>query len=199
MTIDRLILILATITAFTACGQSETNEKPAQQKGASADYVLTDSSAGPFVIGNVLPDSNSTFTLRKVQRRGLEGPPPQTVYHISKNGTELMAIIPQYDGETQTYTNRIVEIIVSSKRYRTKANIGSGSTIEAFTAAYPEYEVWYTYVSDRFILEAPRHENMQFLLRAEDFTGTLNPKNEITPLTLNDFRDSATIRAVRIY
>lgn len=110
-----------------------------------------------------------------------------------------MTITPKYDTEAQAYTDQIAEIIVISEHFKTEQGIGPESTIKDFAAAYPNARVWYTYVSDRFVLETPQRGHMQFLLRAEDFTGQVDPRSEITPLTLNQFEPGATIRAVRIY
>lgn len=201
MLLSRLLLILTVILGIIGCGQPESHQKSPDTKTENipTSYALSSNTAGSFTIGGTLPDSSGTYTLREERRPGQEGPPPQTVYRVSKDGAELMTITPKYDIETQAYTDQIAEIIVTSKRFQTEQDIGPGSTIEEFTAAYPKAKVWYTYVSDRFVLETPQYENMQFLLRAEDFTGEVNPQGEITPLNVDNFREGATIRAVRIY
>lgn len=201
MSLIRLLLVLTITIGLAGCGPAESDQKSpdAEAENTPATYALSSNTAGSFTIGDTLPDSSGAFTLRKEQRPGQEGPPPQTVYHVSRDGAELMTITPEYDTEAQAYTDQIAEIIVTSERFKTEQNIGPGSTIEDFTAAYPEAKVWYTYVSDRFVLETPQHENMQFLLRAEDFTGEVNTQSEITPLALNNFKKGANIRAVRIY
>lgn len=200
MSYVRSFVTLAFIFGLMGCSQPDTNRERDRETATRPDaaYLLTDSTAGPFALGSALTDTSGGFSLRREKRPGPEGPPPQTVYHISQSGATVMTIIPRYSNRTRSYTDSIAEIIVFSDRFQTEERIGPGSTIEEFTKAYPEHEVWYTYVSDRFVLETPQH-NMQFLLYAEDFTGDPDPKSEITPLSLDNFRNGALIRAVRLY
>ena len=76
-----------------------------------------------------------------------EGPSEETSYVVSGKGVDLLTILPEYDYDTGNYTENIGEIIVLYDKFRTMDNIGVNSTIEEFQKAYPDFKLWYTYVS----------------------------------------------------
>jgi hypothetical protein len=85
------------------------------------------------------------------------------------------------------HNNAISEIIVQSALYKTERNIGIGSTINEFVAAYPDAKIWWTYVSDMYVLETGSLK-AQFILDKNDFTGKKpDVKSEITPLSISDY------------
>ncbi|MCP4439906.1 MAG: hypothetical protein GY810_13255 [Aureispira sp.] len=95
------------------------------------------------------------------------------------------------------------ELFITSPLLKTKENIGIGSTLEEFIKTYPQYTIWHTYVSDRFVLEAKSIDavsSIQFLLSPKDFKGKL-PKNpsDMTILKIIDFEPTATIESIRIF
>ena len=71
------------------------------------------------------------------------------------------------------------------------------SALEEFIQAYPEYTIWYTYVSDMYVVETEEVE-AQFLLKAEDFTGEMEVDSVMTPLEKGDFKEGARIAKVRM-
>lgn len=192
----QLFLIACLIITLATCTKSDQEER---QQSPTA-FSLKSNQAGPFTIGDTIPDSSEQFTVRKEQRPGSEGMPrQQTVYLVSQNGANLVMLTPGYDPESQSYTNTITEIIALSDRFKTEDGIGVGSTIDEFTSTYSDYKLWYTYVSDRFVLETPQHD-MQFLLQEKDYTGgEINFESEITPLKIENFDSESTIHKVRIF
>lgn len=190
-----LLIALLTI-GITACSESNHKEK----NPAPTNFTLKSNQAGPFIIGDAIPDSSEQFAIQKEQRPGPEGTPPQqTIYIVSQQGNKLAMLTPKYDSENQSYTNTIAEIMVLSDRFKTEEGIGVGSTIEEFTSSYTDYNLWYTYVSDRFVLETSQH-SMQFLLQKKDYAGgEINFESEITPLKIDNFNSESTIHKVRIF
>src|SRR5699024_6090741 len=119
-------------------------------------------------------------------------------YIASQKGNQLLTLIPTYDTQTKTYTDTLGEIIIHSPRYSTEEGVGVGTTLETFIATYPNYELWYTSVSDRYVVEA-QQSSIQFLLKEADFTGNITPKSEITMLDTADFKKGAQIQKIRLY
>ena len=119
---------------------------------------------------------------------------PQTEIGAVDHGGRLIHGL--YDNENQNHN--IYEIIVLSPKYRTKENIGVGSTIFDFQKTYSDYRVWYTYVSDMFVLESDTIK-AQFILDKNDYTGPeIEIEGEITPLLTSDFKNNGKIKRVRL-
>ena len=112
----------------------------------------------------------------------------------------MLILKPSYDHESDTYTDITGEIIIVSEKYKTKDRIGINSTIEEFIKKYPKYRLWYTYVSDTYILESEDiGGNIQFLLDAADCVITPNADSDITILKLSDFKKNTRIKRIRVW
>ncbi|NLA24243.1 MAG: hypothetical protein GX879_04675 [Bacteroidales bacterium] len=100
--------------------------------------------------------------------------------------------------------NEIVEEITAhTSKAKTDKGIGIGSSISEFVQVYPDYKIWFTYVSERFVIETPSLNNVQFTLDFEDFIGAeskiTNSKSDIIYLKIDEFNDDAMIKSVRIF
>lgn len=202
--VECYIVFLLTISLL-ACNRHNNNQEQEQDANTSAvtpnsssNNIISAGKAGLFAIGQALPTADTLgYSVEKevLTRYTEEGPETDTVFTVANNGTKLLTLYKDV-----TNSSKIGEIMIQSDAYQTKENIGVGSTITDFIKAYSDYKLWYTYVSDRYILETPQYPSVQFLLRKEDFISKKpNIKSEITPLQVTDFELDAKIESVRIY
>jgi len=126
-----------------------------------------------------------------------EGPFEETIYVVSEKGVDQLNILPEYNYETGNYTENIGEIVVLSDKFRTIENIGVNSTIEEFQKAYPNFKLWYTYVSGMYVMETNQLE-AQFILNTDDFIGKLNIQGDKTTLKKSDFKTNSKVLKIRI-
>ena len=164
-------------------------------------FLIRDSQAGPFAIGNELPGPATmmTYKMRKEQmtRNVEDGPVTEEVTIIGEGNEDLLWLKPKYTSATE-HNNAIAEIIIQSPAYKTGKNIGIGSTISEFVAAYPDAKIWWTYVSDIYVMETSAVK-AQFLLDKNDFKGTKpEVKSEMTPLNIADFNRDGKIQKIRM-
>ena len=163
------------------------------------DFLIEDGAAGIFELGKPIPVSLKDYSITKVKqtRTTEEGPTQETVYLIAEGDTEILNILPAIDPNTGQTTGDIGELRIKSEKYKTAEGIGVGSTIEEFIEAYPDHKIWFTYVSNMYVIQAEELE-AQFLLDEEDFTGEMKVTSAMTPLKKEDFREGARISLVRM-
>ena len=89
-------------------------------------------------------------------------------------------------------------MVVLSEKFKTNHGIGVNSTLTQFIKTYPEYSLWYTYVSDLYVLETPIFEG-QFLLSSEDYNGEIDNYSDIIELQKEDFNPETRIKQIRIF
>lgn len=215
-----LILISFMLLALIACnnGPKEAeNEKEISQKETSegtentikketqkipSEYLISSSQAGKFKIGDNIPfpETADTYRIGKVQqeRTTEEGPIEETIYTVTENGIDTLILKPQYDHNQGAYNNKIGEIIVLSEKYRTKEGIGVNTTVAEFQKTYPDFKMWYTYVSGRYVIEAAKL-SVQFILNEKDFIGKMNVNSAKVSLKEGDFKAGSKIVKVRVY
>jgi len=172
------------------------------------DYLITGASAGRFKMGQTiaLPYSSSedlTYKLERTERiEWIEGTEETIIEHtFLRNGDTLLIVMPMYDYDSGSHTDKIGKINIFSPKYKTKEGIGVHSTVEDFIKCYPNYSLWWGYISDRYILESKNAgERVQFILDADDCL--ITPKmgsGERTPLKPSDFKKDAQIKEIGIW
>ena len=208
---QQLLLVLAGFLVL-ACNDQNNEQKPgdpvspeiSEQAGdslASTEaFLIEDGAAGNFKLGAPIPRALEAYSISREEqvRTTEEGPTEETVYTVSQGNEQLLQLLPDVDPNTGESTEDIGELRITSEKFRTAAQIGVNSTLEEFIAAYPQYRIWYTYVSDMYVVEAEEVQ-AQFLLEEEDFTGDLQVSSEMTSLSREDFRQGARIRMVRMF
>lgn len=211
-----LFLSVILIFSFFACnktsnsGDVENDIKPgpvtsipeALQKEDPNKYLITDSTAGPFRLGSELPGPATMMKyqmrVEEITRYSEDGPTTEPVTIIGENNEDLLWLKPGLLAGAGNHDNSIYEIIILSPKYRTKDNIGVGSSIFDFQKTYPDYHVWFTYVSDMYVLETDSI-SAQFILDKDDYTGPeIEIESEITPLLISDFKNTGKIKRVRL-
>ena len=176
-----------------------TKEATPITKGTSKNYVIANKTVGDFKIGNEIefPSKNDAYKVEEeILTKMVEGyAEEETVYTVSNDDKKLLLLKVEVGNATKI----IKEILVYSEKFKTNEGIGVSSTIEEFIAKYPTYKIWYTYVSDRYILET-ESVNAQFILNKTDFTGgELKISSDQMFLKKTDFKATAKIVEIRIY
>jgi hypothetical protein len=181
------------VVAVDSCGQA--TKKQAEN---FENYLIKENFAGQFAVGQRIP-----FPADNIQKKFLtiiteEGETKEPVYVVTENKQEIMQIIPQYDYEKGIYNDNIGEIIILSDKFKTAKGIGVNSTIKEFAEKYPIFFIWYSYISDMYVIETKSVDNVQFLLDETDFIGELEISGDMTLLKLSDFKPNAKISRIRI-
>ncbi len=181
--------------------QSSVNHDGDIEKQVDNDYLLLDDGVGDFKIGGSIPfpESSDNYEINEeVQiRMTEEGEFKETVYIVKKEGEEIMQLKLKYDFNTEQYTKNIDEIIVTSSLVKTPEGIGIGSTMNDFIKIYPDYDLWYTYVSGMYVIET-KNINAQFILDKKDFIGELDITGDVITLKKSDFKQDAKILKIRV-
>ena len=206
----KMLFIGLVITVLVSCSTNPNQEKKkdvAPQKVEASkktiqNFTIENKAAGDFKVGGVivLPAENDAFKFeKKVVTRMIEGDEEkETVYTVIENNEELLELKSVEYLEADNVIEKIGEILVSSAKFKTNEGVGVSSTIEEFIAAYPTYKIWYTYVSDMYVLET-EGVNAQFLLDKNDFTSELKITSDQEFLKKTDFKSTAKIVKIRIY
>ncbi len=207
-----LIAVFGAFLLFFGCKDDRSDgkmdpdskvEKPGKPVIVGADQLITKNAVGKFRIGRTVPGRESvaplTISREKITTTTEEGPYEETVYVLKDKEKILLQIKPEFDYETMQYNQKTAEIIVFSDHFLTEKGIGVNSTLEDFLTAYPDYKLWYTYVSGMFVLETTE-PGLQFILDPKHFKGDVsNATSEITTLEPTDFKSGAKIKQVRLF
>jgi len=120
---------------------------------------------------------------------------------LRHDGDLLATLYPSYDAEQDRFVDVVGELMVTSPRARTPEGLGPSVTMLAFYTACPATRIWYTYISDRFVVECPTHAKVQFELPPAAFKGDRSAlgMTEIDELRRSDIDLDATIKSVRLY
>jgi len=153
------------------------------------DKIMRQDSRNIFFIEENIPFNLYDYSIKEdVIQRSFEGDPDAyeyTLYIVQNNGHDIMNIF----GE---------EIIVISDIVKTAKNIGVNSTIEEFANAYPDFGIYYTYVSTKYWLSTEQYPNIQFLLDGSDFLSQWDGST-IMELKAADFKPNSRIGKIRIF
>ncbi|MCB0376217.1 MAG: hypothetical protein KDD04_09890, partial [Sinomicrobium sp.] len=204
------------IAILLSCNQNKTNaddsrdrraereeqllqQKPQKPFEPSINYRISGNNAGDFKAGTPVPPYVSHLSIRKEKHtETAEGETFETtVYTVSFKGKELLQLLPENDGKSENSPDMIGEIAVLSERFKTDKGVGINTALDDFINAYPDYKLWYTYVSGMYVVETPEVQ-AQFILSEDDFTGTVNPTSDMTVLKRSDFKKDAKIVKIRI-
>lgn len=125
-----------------------------------------------------------------------EGPFDQIIYSLVHDGYQILEMFSN-DDET------IDQIFLNDTHFKTSEGIGVHSRLRDLTSVYPDFKLWYTYVSDRFIAETPILPRVQFLIERDAYAGPVSKlteaRSEQRTLSLEDFTREAKIEQVRVF
>ncbi|MCG8698434.1 MAG: hypothetical protein MI922_10305 [Bacteroidales bacterium] len=171
--------------------------------GQSDDFLINDRRAGIFMAGEQIPFAKAqelsfVMNIKYEVKSTPDGDfhEPQFLFFIDDE--KMLKIIPGYDSKTNSFNQTIGEIIIYSEKFKTKSGIGVGSNIEDFAKSYPDYELWYTYISDMYGMDTEK-ERAQFLLNETDYTKEVTFDSDRTVLNKKDFKENTKIETIRLY
>jgi hypothetical protein len=149
-------------------------------------------------IGDNMPEKIEGYKLIKSIKTVEEGN-EEPIVKVVENGSEVIELSFAYDSKNESFTNKIGEILIFSDKFRASNNIGVNSTIEDFIANYSKYFIWYSYVSNIFVIETEKN-NIQFILDESSYTGKSDLyESDMVELKKEDFIKNTKIKAIRIY
>ncbi len=149
-------------------------------------------------IGDTMPEKIEGYKLIKSIKTVEEGN-EEPIVKVVENGSEVIELSFAYDSKNESFTNKIGEILIFSDKFRASNNIGVNSTIEDFIANYSKYFIWYSYVSNIFVIETEKN-NIQFILDESSYTGKSDLyESDMVELKKEDFIKNTKIKAIRIY
>lgn len=161
-------------------------------------YLITEKGVLDLFLGESIPEKMANYNVKKslnIDEEGNEEP----IINISEDNSELLQITCEYDEAKGAFTNEISEIIINDKRFITEKNIGVGSTIDDFISSYPNYYIWYTYISDIYVIQS-EDMRIQFLLDSKSYIGKKDlMEGDMIELEKGDFSSNTRIVRIRIY
>lgn len=162
------------------------------------EYLITESGVGVFLLGEQIPFKVTNYVIKEEIEYGEEAS-ESPIYIVSKNGQKIFSIYPEYDNNTQQYTNKVGGITIFSGKFKTSEGIGVNSSIKDFIDKYPDFRIWYTYISGMYVIDTKQYNKFQFLLDGKDFIGEV-PKmdSDMDLLKLSDFKEDAKINGIRV-
>jgi hypothetical protein len=157
------------------------------------DDEIGKSQAGIFKIGESFPELPKGFTSEVEQQvtfnEGMRY--VQYITHVKKEGKHLLDCVIE--------ENSIQEITVLDG-YKTPDGIGVGSSLEEFIKVYIKHHIWYTYVSDRYVIDTDfLGENIQFILSKDDYLFTTDFNEDVHNLKFSNFKKGSKIISIIIY
>lgn len=210
-----ILYLGAMLLIMSGCKQTGTNPSEASMNNENVEksttqtvdkktedtskYLITQQGVGIFKLGEKIPAQTDGYTLKKtVEKVFEEGSELEIpIILVSENGTEMLKIEMVYDYNTDSYSDKIGFITILSDKFKTDKKIGIQSTIADFKTAYPDASAWFTYVSNKFVMESKQLKDVQFLLSNEDYTkGQVIFDSDMTPINLSDFKKEAKIQSI---
>jgi hypothetical protein len=169
-----------------------------QIKEHELSHLITDKGVMNFFIGDYIPEKIAGYKITKSIKNAEEGI-EEPIINIADNSVELLQISCEYDYEKGKFTSKIGEILVKEKRFRTEKNIGVESTIDDFISSYPNYYMWYSYISGIYVIQS-EDMGIQFLLDDKSYIGKKDlMEGDMIELEKGDFSSNTVIVGIRIY
>jgi hypothetical protein len=168
-------------------------------------FIIKNNSLGPIKIGKDINNFKNwyDFTLeKKTEKRTTEdGEEEYPVYLLKRNSDSLLNITPKYVDVNAVWSDTIDEIIILSPLFTTEKNIGIGSSVREFVQAYPDAQLQYTYVSDRFFITSDEIGSTQFVVDPSGYKDKKDKlyNSDLVKLYANQFNENAKIISIRIY
>ena len=204
MKLSRVIIILM-IGLTPICCKNQTNKTTKLENENSENlihkekkYLITERGVLGLLIGENMPETIEKFKLTKsvkIVEEGIEEP----IINLTEDNAELLQIGFEYDQEKRNFSNKIGELLIKDKRFKTEKNIGVESTIVDFINSYSNYYIWYTYISGMYVIQSKDME-IQFILDESGYIGKKNlMESDRIVLMKEDFSSNTRIVGIRIY
>ncbi len=180
-------------------------EKQVPAPDTTGLFIIKNNSLGPIKVGMDINNFKNwpDFTLeKKTEKRTTEdGEEEYPVYLLRRNSDTLLNISPKYIDVNAAWADTIDEIIILSPLFTTDKGIGIGSSVREFVQAYPDAQLQYTYVSDRFFITSDEIGSTQFVVDPSGYKDKKDKlyNSDLIKLYANQFNENAKIISIRIY
>jgi len=125
-----------------------------------------------------------------------EGEQEEIRKYVIENGKPMLSM--RLSPESTEKKSIPSEIFVISPRFRNSSGTHVGSTLAEIQATGVPFKIWYTYVSDRFVLEFQGHKP-QYILEPEGFTGAKPNSSDKVDIDASELSASTKVKEIRIY
>lgn len=179
----------------------EVSESDAEEEAVEDSDIIVPGSAGMFTLGHPLPTLPEGYKSRKATKTYMEeGEEYEIELHTVYNTIEDLLDLHMQENEDIPVEERAIdEILVHSDFYQTDRGIGVNSTVEEFLEVYPDHKVWYTYVTERCVIEVEELDGVQFVLNSHDLINMPEITSDMIDLSLADFKEGSKIEEIRIF
>ena len=201
--IKNILLVVLSCAVFFGCNNSPDktsasdvlkNQNIGNQSGTSS-FTIADKTAGIFKIGSPLPETNDFQFITEDKIVNKEG--DSYKYKVCRvyGSDKLLLELRLSD------TNTIDEILVVSDKFTTKEGNGVGSLLTKIVTNEQDFELFYTYVSDRFIVFQKQTPELQFLIDPNSFKGDRKKltNSDMVLLKPVEFSEDSKVIKIRIY
>jgi len=162
-------------------------------------FLISDKCAGLFINGKPIPENlpdniqvKDTIEITKGEGMVFE----EHFFIVKQDGMKLLTFSTALKSEASS-EKVIYDLTILSNKFKTKEGIRIGSTIEEFIKVFPDYKIWYTYISDRYVIQAKK-SSTQFILNNDDFIGKVDVKSEVEYVKISDFKPNSKIVKIRV-
>lgn len=200
---DRKHIFLTVITGMFLIGCSQTKDSKEILTNSTApeiisvdkEYGIEGNSIEGFNIGDTFSEKSQSLKYEKKLRPFYtdEGIDSLSVISVSDSGGKLFDIV--LDNLT------IQKILVESDRCKTHVGISVNSSLSDFTKSYPDFEIFYSYVSDSFWAGSKSLTGVQFYFEKECYTGSMDGLNDrdMVALDLKDIDKNCKIKSITLF
>jgi len=181
-------------TNFSSVSERETTNNASY----SESQLISENGVDIFRLGERIPFNTTKYTIKKETEKctgDCEGVEEFIVYGVYEKEERILVISLGYDSDGKPNTDKIGTITVLSNKFKTKEGVGVGSSIEDFVRTYPDFSIWYTYISERYIIETELYRRFQFELDESDCLIEVEFESY---LKLSDFRRNSKIKEIAI-
>ncbi|WP_157966096.1 hypothetical protein [Cognataquiflexum aquatile] len=196
-----IFLLMATGMLLFGCSQTKeskeklTNSNTIETASIDTEYIIEGNSIEGFKIGDTYSEKSPELNYEKKLSPSYtdEGIDTLNMVSVSDKSGKLFDIVL----EEMT----IQKIWVGSRRCKTKDGISVNSSLSDFTKTYPDFEIFYSYVSDSFWASTKSLTGVQFHLDKECYSGSKDGLNasDMVELDPKEFNQNCKIVSIAVF
>lgn len=194
----KILTILIVLLSFVACNNQDNNSNVTKEV-SRADLLIKSGSIGNYAIGTPIEKMEDNLPWRfeeiteTISEEGEEF--EKSTMLISDSTKKLCEILlTEVDGESA-----IGEIKIFSTKFETEKGIGVGSAIVEFMHKYSDFNIWYTYVNNTYVIQSKSLQNINFVLDADGVVTEIDPTSDMVTLSPTDFKPETKIIEIRCF